>query len=154
MLLCLLLAAVAAAGTYYFSVTRGVRLDASKFEPAAASMSIYDKNDAPVATVARGSAKKSVLLTDLPEYVPQAFIAAEDKHFYSHHGLDYKGMARAALKNMKAGAFNKGLRRSVNNLSKIRSFHQSARSAASCRRSNSRGSWSAAIQRTRSWNCT
>ena len=107
-LLCLLLAAVAAAGTYYFSVTRGVRLDASKFEPAAASMSIYDKNDAPVATVARGSAKKSVLLTDLPEYVPQAFIAAEDKHFYSHHGLDYKGMARAALKNMKAGAFKQG----------------------------------------------
>ena len=107
-LLCLLLAAVAAAGTYYFSVTRGVRLDASKFEPAAASMSIYDKNDAPVATVARGSAKKSVLLADLPEYVPQAFIAAEDKHFYSHHGLDYKGMARAALKNMKAGAFKQG----------------------------------------------
>lgn len=107
-LLCLLLAAAAAAGTYYFSVTAGVRLDASKFESAESSMSIYDKDGEPVAQIAQSSAKKSVRLSDLPEHVPAAFVAAEDKHFYSHHGLDYKGMARAALKNLKAGAFKQG----------------------------------------------
>lgn len=37
----------------------------------------------------------------IPERVKQAFLAAEDKNFYNHHGLDYLGIARAALTNVK-----------------------------------------------------
>ena len=32
---------------------------------------------------------------DVPERVKQAFLAAEDARFYEHHGVDYKGVARA-----------------------------------------------------------
>jgi len=39
---------------------------------------------------------------DIPEHVRNAFVAAEDNRFYSHHGIDIKGIARAALKNMSA----------------------------------------------------
>ena len=39
----------------------------------------------------------------LPEYVPQAFIAAEDKRFYEHDGADDAAMARAAWSNLRAG---------------------------------------------------
>ncbi|MCE2398320.1 MAG: PBP1A family penicillin-binding protein [Gemmatimonadetes bacterium] len=38
-----------------------------------------------------------VSLVSLPEYVPQAFIATEDRRFYSHNGLDWRGIARAVL---------------------------------------------------------
>ena len=38
-----------------------------------------------------------VALASLPEYVPQAFIAIEDRRFYFHNGLDWRGIARAAL---------------------------------------------------------
>lgn len=107
-LLCLLLAAVAAAGTYYFAVTADAKLDTEKLEPASNSLSVYDKDGEFVAQITHGSAKKSVRLKDLPAHVPAAFIAAEDKHFYSHHGLDYKGIARAFLKNLQAGAFRQG----------------------------------------------
>ena len=107
-LLILLLAAIAAAAAYYFSVTAGVRLDAAKFEPASSSMQIYDKDDEPVAQIAQGSAKKSVRLSELPAHVPAAFIAAEDKRFYSHHGLDLRGIARALYQDLKAGAFRQG----------------------------------------------
>ena len=39
----------------------------------------------------------------LPEYVPQAFIAAEDKRFYEHDGADDAAIARAAWSNLRAG---------------------------------------------------
>src|ERR1700689_3246525 len=33
----------------------------------------------------------------IPDLVKQAFIAAEDKNFYSHHGFDPEGIVRAAM---------------------------------------------------------
>ncbi|KCZ58889.1 hypothetical protein HY30_03885 [Hyphomonas chukchiensis] len=39
----------------------------------------------------------------LPAYVPQAFIAAEDKRFYEHDGADDAAIARAAFSNLRAG---------------------------------------------------
>ena len=40
-------------------------------------------------------------LASLPPHVPQAFIAIEDRRFYSHGGLDWKGIARAALEVLR-----------------------------------------------------
>lgn len=37
----------------------------------------------------------------MPDLVKQAFLSAEDKKFYSHHGVDYTAIARAALKNFR-----------------------------------------------------
>ena len=37
----------------------------------------------------------------IPERVKQAFIAAEDKHFYQHGGIDYIGIIRAVIHNIK-----------------------------------------------------
>lgn len=37
----------------------------------------------------------------IPERVKQAFIAAEDKHFYSHPGIDFLGITRAIIMNAK-----------------------------------------------------
>lgn len=34
----------------------------------------------------------------IPDVVKQAFISAEDQNFYDHDGLDYKGIARAAIR--------------------------------------------------------
>src|SRR5205085_10495761 len=42
----------------------------------------------------------AVALKDLPRYVPQAFIAIEDRRFYSHSGLDPIGVGRALLANV------------------------------------------------------
>ena len=42
----------------------------------------------------------NVALKDLPPYLPKAFIAIEDRRFYSHHGIDPVGIARAAVANI------------------------------------------------------
>src|SRR6516225_2049231 len=41
-----------------------------------------------------------VVLADIPEHVQQAFIAAEDKRFYEHHGIDERGLIRAFISNL------------------------------------------------------
>ncbi|MFZ2031123.1 MAG: PBP1A family penicillin-binding protein [Vitreimonas sp.] len=42
-------------------------------------------------------------LASLPPYVPQAFVAIEDRRFYQHFGVDLGGMMRAGAENMRAG---------------------------------------------------
>lgn len=37
----------------------------------------------------------------IPDLVKNAFIAAEDKHFYKHSGIDYLGIIRAAIGNLR-----------------------------------------------------
>jgi penicillin-binding protein 1A len=42
----------------------------------------------------------NVALKELPSYLPRAFIAIEDRRFYSHHGVDPVGILRAAVANV------------------------------------------------------
>lgn len=44
-----------------------------------------------------------VALGDLPDYVPQAFLAIEDRRFYEHEGVDRAAILRALLANLRAG---------------------------------------------------
>ena len=39
----------------------------------------------------------------IPQVVIQAFLAAEDRRFYEHGGIDFKGVVRAALKYVQTG---------------------------------------------------
>lgn len=41
--------------------------------------------------------------SEIPEHLKNAFIALEDKRFYSHHGVDYIRIAGAAVANIKSG---------------------------------------------------
>src|SRR5262245_44349849 len=42
----------------------------------------------------------NIALKDLPPYLPKAFIAIEDRRFYSHFGVDPVGILRAAVTNL------------------------------------------------------
>ncbi len=41
-----------------------------------------------------------VPLSDIPDYVQKAFVAAEDKRFYQHRGIDERGLIRAFITNL------------------------------------------------------
>ena len=49
-----------------------------------------------------------VKLDELPGYLIDALIGVEDRHFMSHHGLDFKGIGRALLANIRAGSVVQG----------------------------------------------
>ena len=44
----------------------------------------------------------------LPKVLKDATVAIEDERFYSHGGVDYEGVARAAIKNVEAGDTREG----------------------------------------------
>ncbi|MEQ9491477.1 MAG: PBP1A family penicillin-binding protein [Alphaproteobacteria bacterium] len=49
-----------------------------------------------------------VTIAGLPPYLPQAFLAIEDRRFYDHQGLDPIGLARAIWVNVTAGVVREG----------------------------------------------
>ena len=49
-----------------------------------------------------------VKIADVPRSLTHAILAAEDERFYQHSGVDYVGVARAALSNFVSGAVRQG----------------------------------------------
>ena len=50
----------------------------------------------------------NVSLGAVPQFVQQAFIATEDRRFYQHGGLDWRGFFRALVTNLRAGRTREG----------------------------------------------
>mgnify|MGYP002622425144 CR=1 FL=1 len=49
-----------------------------------------------------------VFLSNIPKDLQKAIIAVEDARFYTHDGYDLKGITRAAVDNLEAGAIEEG----------------------------------------------
>lgn len=49
-----------------------------------------------------------VPIDELPDHVWQAFLAAEDRRFFEHEGVDLPGIARALVINLQAGHIEQG----------------------------------------------
>jgi penicillin-binding protein 1A len=47
-------------------------------------------------------------IEEIPKKIINAFLAAEDDNFYNHSGIDYFGILRAMLKNIKEGRIKQG----------------------------------------------
>ena len=52
--------------------------------------------------------RELVRLADVPQLLPDALIAVEDRDFYNHFGISLKGIARAIWVNLRAGRFAQG----------------------------------------------
>lgn len=52
--------------------------------------------------------REVVELKDIPKVIQDAFLSAEDSAFYEHTGVDYFGMFRAFLVNLKTGKMSQG----------------------------------------------
>ncbi|MEH1055058.1 transglycosylase domain-containing protein [Micromonospora sp. CPCC 206171] len=59
-------------------------------------------NKTPIAKVGEQN-RTFVSINQIPQHMRDAVAAAEDKNFYRHSGVDYKGIARAAWNNLSGG---------------------------------------------------
>lgn len=56
-----------------------------------------------------GEERRAVVrIEDVPKHLVAAILAAEDERFYQHRGVDYIGVARAALSNFVSGTVRQG----------------------------------------------
>jgi penicillin-binding protein 1A len=71
------------------------------------SITFLDRNGDILMT--RGARYGSLIpLAELPDHLVNAFLATEDRRFYSHYGIDFRGLARAMVANYEAGRFVQG----------------------------------------------
>ncbi|MEM7082373.1 MAG: penicillin-binding protein 1B [Pseudomonadota bacterium] len=57
----------------------------------------------------RSGVDRNVIGADaVPTLLRAALVAVEDRRFHSHHGIDFRGIARAALANLRAGRVRQG----------------------------------------------
>jgi len=69
---------------------------------------IVAADGSPIATLHGTENRLPVRIDQVPKVMQQAIVDIEDSRFYEHHGVDYKGLARAALKNTEAGGVQQG----------------------------------------------
>lgn len=74
----------------------------------AAITRIYNADGSEIYRLMREN-RVSVAYEDIPEFVVQAFLSAEDKRFFEHDGLDYVSTARAMLQNVTRSQNNQRL---------------------------------------------
>ncbi|MEO8550928.1 MAG: transglycosylase domain-containing protein, partial [Kofleriaceae bacterium] len=71
------------------------------------STKVLDRNDHLIGTL--GEHRRTFVPYDaIPPIVIDSFVAAEDNKFWSHSGVDYWGMARAFVANLRAGHTKEG----------------------------------------------
>ena len=86
------------------------------FQPSAITR-IYSADDKLLAELYREK-RDPVPLKKIPEYLQKAVITAEDRQFYTHSGIDLKGIVRAIITDIRAGGFVQGASTITQQLSK------------------------------------
>ena len=72
------------------------------------AMRVYDNKGVLTATRSGVENRIFVPLTDLPAFVPNAFVAAEDTRFYTHFGIDVWRIGGALVQDLKSGSKAQG----------------------------------------------
>lgn len=91
---------------YALSITANVKLDDKKLINMEKTTTYYDINGDIITE--RYEDNLVTDFSDLPSYVKDAFVSIEDKRFYTHNGIDSKGLFRAFFNNVKSFSFKEG----------------------------------------------
>lgn len=102
---------IAGAGFMYGSY-RGMIHSApsiSNLSPKNSASVIYDDTDHVVQQLSDYSSNRILIpYSEIPDNLKNAFIAIEDERFYEHHGIDFKGIMRALIIDLKTGSASQG----------------------------------------------
>lgn len=94
---------VAFAGKTAWDVTTP-DLSQSLIANASERFGVVDRSGTPLSLSyqSRFNLQDVVALHDIPPFLQQAFVAAEDRHFFEHHGVDWSARLAALYQNIKA----------------------------------------------------
>lgn len=90
---------------WYFAVTANTEFDETKLTQKNSACEVFDSENK---KIEEKTDYDYVPIENIPEITKKAFVAVEDKRFYSHDGLDYMGILRAAVKNIFSGKTKQG----------------------------------------------
>ena len=96
-------------GTYFYFAARLPALpDINRYAQETAESTVLRAWDGTTLADWATQRRELVAHKDVPPLMVQAFVAIEDRRFFEHAGLDYRGIMRAALANVRAGGVAQG----------------------------------------------
>ncbi len=105
----LVIAAIGMGAGGIFALSRNLpSLENLERRPNAVNTTIYDRNGVKFAELHGAENRVIVASTKIPDAMKQATVATEDARFYTHHGVDMQGIARALVENLRAGGIVQG----------------------------------------------
>jgi len=107
-MLSLMLGGMTFVGVLYYQVAQMMpSVDVlENYKPREASY-IYSADGVLLARIAE-EYREPAALSEIPKHLINATIAKEDRRFWSHHGVDWRGVARAAWVNLAEGEIQQG----------------------------------------------
>ena len=69
---------------------------------------IYDKNDQVISTIVGERESYYLTYDQIPVFIKKAFVAVEDRKFFSHNGIDFRAILRAILAYFQNGYATQG----------------------------------------------
>ncbi len=95
-------------GIWALDIPHWKKLDRQLLTHLQSASVVYDRDGQEAFSLYGAQKRRLVALDDLPEYVPQAFVAAEDQRFYRHPGIDVRRIFGATLNNIRSGRLLEG----------------------------------------------
>ena len=94
-------------GAYYFVGPGLPAADTIRDIPLQIPLRIFSRDGHLISEIGE---RRRILISfeDLPPHVVHAFIAAEDRRFFEHSGIDYQGIARSFARLLKSGEISGG----------------------------------------------
>src|SRR3954468_14317742 len=87
---------------YVISITATTpNIDELKAIDKGETSAVYAANGRLLGYVRSSIIRQPVVESDMPSDVRSATVAIEDSRFYKHHGVDFEGVVRAAIKNIE-----------------------------------------------------
>ena len=84
---------------YAKDLPRPERLNEISFAKAS---KIYDRTGEVLLYELFGEEKREFApLADIPQHLKEAVLSTEDRYFYTHFGIDWRGVGRSVLKNLR-----------------------------------------------------
>ena len=94
-------------GAYFYVKPSLPQADTIRVIPLETPLKIYTRDGKLIDEI--GERKRIIVdYKDMPNHVIDAFIAAEDRRFFEHPGVDYQGIIRAGIKLVSSGKISGG----------------------------------------------
>ena len=104
----LVAATVATALATYVLMPLPATLPEERSQPEARASKVYAIDGTPIGEFRGAEQQTSVTPENIPDSIRRAVVAAEDRRFFSHRGIDWYAIGRAAVEDVKAGEIVQG----------------------------------------------
>ncbi|MGN0812700.1 MAG: transglycosylase domain-containing protein [Candidatus Coproplasma sp.] len=92
----------------YFIITTDTYLDENKLEGNEKTVTVHDLQGNKIKDASLLSRRSNVYVDKLNPQTVNAFIASEDKTFFTHNGINFKRILKASYKNFTSRSFKEG----------------------------------------------